>query len=116
VNRLNCTGLVFEEVMDAIVTSPGDTVELQLRRPRGATVVRWPNGVGVAVVAEKGGEFLGNVAIAAGYHDRIEYDCRSGSCGVCSLIVRGEDGERRVVKPCVAKVRRGGKKMFVESG
>jgi len=116
VNGLSCTGLIFEDIMDAIVASPGDTVDLELRRPRGATVVRWPNGVGVAVAAGNGGEYLGNVAIEAGYDDRIEYDCRAGSCGVCSLIVRREDGERRVVKPCVAKVRRGGKRIFVESG
>jgi len=115
VNGLNCTGLIFEEIMDAIVTSPGGAVELELRRPHGATVVRWPNGVGVAVLAKKNGEYLGNVAIDAGYDDRITYDCRSGSCGVCSLIVR-QDGERRVVKPCVAKIKRGGKIIFVESG
>ena len=109
VDGRDCAGMGFDSVMDAIASGPGDSVELELRRP-GDGVVEWPNGVAVAAAA---GEYLGNVAMEAGY-DRIEYSCRSGSCGTCGQIVRGEDGRRRVARPCVARVRRG--RTVVEAG
>ena len=100
VNGEPCGVLSFEQVMDVIISTPGDEVSLLLGRPKGTIPVKWPNGVSVAAWP---GEYLGNLADLAEF--QISYSCRSGSCGTCEHSIETDDsGEKRYVRPCVARV------------
>lgn len=106
VNGISCSNESFEVVMDMIASSPGDDIELTIRRSQGTVAVQWPNGICVAAPV---GEYLGNVANEARYS--VPYSCRSGSCGSCEHIARVDDGKERRYRPCSARVPKGVEKM-----
>jgi ferredoxin len=99
VNGEPCDVLSFEQVMDIITSAKGDEVSLLLGRPEDTIIVKWPNGVSIAAWP---GEYLGNLADLACF--QISYSCRSGSCGTCEHSMETDSGEKRYVRPCVARV------------
>lgn len=108
VNGHRCQNDIFEEVMDRIIQADGKTVRLALGREEGNIIVGWPNGVCVGC---RPGDSFGAVAYAA--QADIRYSCSSGSCGMCEQEIRNEDGSSRFIRPCVARVPKVTKPIFV---
>jgi ferredoxin len=102
VNGDDVSTAAFDTVMEKIIAS-GTPVELTLRRPPGSVVVEWDNGI---CVAAQPGDYLGNAAIEAGM--KIQYSCRSGSCGICEQSVSLDNGkEHRYCRPCSFRIPKG---------
>lgn len=103
VNGTPCVKASLETIMDLIANSSGsdNSVSLVLGRRKDSIKVTWPNGVSIAALP---GEYLGNLAYEASY-DRIEYSCRSGSCGTCEQAAEiNGSGNIKLVRPCVARI------------
>ena len=77
-----------------------ETVELTFRRPLTTTCLQFPNG---KRVFGKKDEPLAPLALRAGYE--VQYDCGSGSCGVCELVLRNTGSEScKSIRMCRAKM------------
>lgn len=91
----------FEYAMMQLQTA-GLTAELTFCRDLSRVVaVRFPIGT---VAFGTPGDSLGELALAAGYED-IRYDCRTGTCGTCEVVLRTGD-KARTVRACSGRVPR----------
>jgi hypothetical protein len=104
-----CDDFRLEQVMDTIgeASSP---VQLTLRRAPGTvSVVFSQNGVAVAALP---GTPICNLALDANV--QILYSCKNGGCGTREhAMVSQEDASGRYVRPCVAKVPKGSKRIVI---
>lgn len=95
VNGRDITRKTLEEII-AIIRDGPDRVELRLRRPYDAVIVRWANGISVAA---QPGDSVGYIA----QHEalvKISYSCTSGGCGSCEQSIIDEDGNVSVCANC----------------
>lgn len=115
VEGVDCRSWTFDRIMERLREAP-NPVPMEFERQAGTVTLGFDNGV---VVAAKSGEILGNVANQANVAS-IQYDCRSGSCGVCEqklvllpqpLSEGGGDDKKinerqqqQYVRPCIACV------------
>eukprot|EP00814_Leptocylindrus_danicus_P017597 CAMPEP_0116031862 /NCGR_PEP_ID=MMETSP0321-20121206/17810_1 /TAXON_ID=163516 /ORGANISM="Leptocylindrus danicus var. danicus, Strain B650" /LENGTH=168 /DNA_ID=CAMNT_0003507155 /DNA_START=419 /DNA_END=925 /DNA_ORIENTATION=+ len=104
----NCQNETFEEVMGRIIQADGENVALTLGREEDNVIVSWLNGICVSC---RPGDSFGAVAYAA--QADIQYSCSSGSCGTCEQQILSEDGSSRFIRPCVARVPKVTKPIFV---
>jgi hypothetical protein len=122
VDNTDVTDKSLEDVMELIVNGPKDVVELVLGRPKDAIVMKWWNGISVAV---QPGERIKDISRYEACV-KIKYSCQGGGCGTCecSMITTGvggvggggntagQEGEgggggERYFRPCVARVPKG---------
>lgn len=92
-------GKTFDESMEALVQAP-ETVELTFLRPLKVTCLEFPNG---KRAFGRRGEPLAPLALRVGYN--VQYDCGTGSCGTCELVLRNSGSEScKSVRMCRAKM------------
>lgn len=122
VDNMDVSEKSLEDVMGFIINAPNDVVELVLARPKDAIVMKWWNGISVAV---RPGEKIKNIARYEACVN-IKYSCQGGGCGICecSMVTdrgseleqgqgqgqeqeHGRGGGERYFRPCVARVPKG---------
>mmetsp|Transcript_13421 Transcript_13421/g.25193 ORF Transcript_13421/g.25193 Transcript_13421/m.25193 type:complete len:211 (+) Transcript_13421:3124-3756(+) len=111
----------LEDVMKLIINGPNETVHLVLGRPKDAIVMKWWNGISVAV---NPGERVKDIARYEACV-KIKYSCDTGGCGICecSMLTVGQKqegqgdqgrGSERYFRPCVARVPKGPSMIWVK--
>jgi len=120
IHSYNCINTSLEEVMEYILTSDQEIMDVTVRRNTRRTTIEFCNGISIAT---QSGESIRNLASLAFVN--IQYSCDSGGCGTCEQTMRGmkqhfneEDDEEknindvvweqdRYIRPCIARVPKG---------
>lgn len=99
-NGVDLSSADFDSAMEVLINAP-ERLNLLMAREGKFGCVLFPDG---SRAFGPIGEAMEQLQIQVGYQ-KIPYDCREGTCGVCDMVIRsGDDGKVRPMRMCKARL------------